>query len=103
MRQTFSKYSYDEKCFELAQHFYPTQSFAFLEALAQEFQDCVEGREDVMPTSETAVALPEMIWEPCTKGGIWRCKSCGDAYASPPWNSTSAAMDHGSQCTQQNR
>lgn len=40
------KYSYDEKCLDLARHFFPTQSIAFLEALAQEFQDCVEGRED---------------------------------------------------------
>ena len=47
------QYSYDEKCFELAQHFFPKQSFAFLEALAQEFQDCVEGREDRTPSLET--------------------------------------------------
>lgn len=40
------KYSYDEKCLDLARHFYPNQSIAFLEALAQAFQDCVEGRED---------------------------------------------------------
>lgn len=40
------KYSYDEKCLDLARYFYPNQSIAFLEALAQAFQDCVEGRED---------------------------------------------------------
>lgn len=40
------KYSYDEKCLDLARHFFPSQSIAFLEALAQDFQDCVEGRED---------------------------------------------------------
>lgn len=39
------KYSYDEKCLDLARHFFPSQSIAFLEALAQDFQDCVEGRE----------------------------------------------------------
>jgi hypothetical protein len=41
------KYSYDEKCLDLARHFYPMQSIAFLEALAQTIQDCVEGREEI--------------------------------------------------------
>ena len=64
------KYSYDEKCFELAQHFYPRQSFAFLEALAQEFQDCVEGREvsDELPAREC--------------GQPWVCKH-GSEHAAP--------------------
>lgn len=52
------KYSYDEKCLDLARHFFPTQSIAFLEALAQEFQDCVEGRED---TDDKTLPIPDFL------------------------------------------
>ena len=52
------KYSYDEKCLDLARYFYPNQSIAFLEALAQAFQDCVEGRED---TDDQTLQIPDFL------------------------------------------
>lgn len=52
------KYSYDEKCLDLARHFFPDQSTAFLEALAQEFQDCVEGREDI---DDKTLPIPDFL------------------------------------------
>lgn len=52
------KYSYDEKCLDLARYFYPNQSIAFLEALAQAFQDCVEGRED---TDDQTLPIPDFL------------------------------------------
>ncbi len=52
------KYSYDEKCLDLARYFYPKQSIAFLEALAQAFQDCVEGRED---TDDQTLQIPDFL------------------------------------------
>jgi hypothetical protein len=52
------KYSYDEKCLDLARYFYPRQSIAFLEALAQAFQDCVEGRED---TEDQTLQIPDFL------------------------------------------
>lgn len=52
------KYSYDEKCLDLARYFFPSQSIAFLEALAQEFQDCVEGRED---TDDKTLPIPDFL------------------------------------------
>jgi|SRR5262245_22168007 len=39
------QYSFDEKCLELARHFYPDAPKEYLDQLAQEFQDCVEGRD----------------------------------------------------------
>lgn len=33
---------YDSKCYELAQHFFPTASHNQLDELAQRFQECVE-------------------------------------------------------------
>lgn len=37
------KYSFDEKCYELAEHFYPGAPKPLLDELAQRFQDQVEG------------------------------------------------------------
>lgn len=61
--------SYDEKCFELAQHFFPEQSFSFLDALAQSFQDCVEGREALM-VCEPLAHIFMAQGEPCKCGAV---------------------------------
>lgn len=37
------KYSFDERCYELAEHFYPGAPRELLDELAQRFQDQVEG------------------------------------------------------------
>lgn len=85
------KYSYDEKCLDLARHFFPTQSIAFLEALAQEFQDCVEGRED--DADVRTLPIPDFLRNQenlraeraeletrtgqCTDPAGGACKTCG--------------------------
>ena len=37
-----TKFSFDEKCLDLARHFYPNEPEAMLHVLAQEFQDSAE-------------------------------------------------------------
>lgn len=37
-----AKFSFDEKCLELARYFYPNEPEAMLDVLAQEFQDAAE-------------------------------------------------------------
>jgi hypothetical protein len=39
------KYSFDEKCYELAEHFYPNATKNQLDDLAQRIQDLVESSD----------------------------------------------------------
>jgi hypothetical protein len=74
------KYSYDEKCLDLARHFYPMQSIAFLEALAQTIQDCVEGREEI--PSEPTPRYQCMV-EGCPINHVSKRDVCSTVETSP--------------------
>jgi hypothetical protein len=50
------------------------------------------------PTSTKPPALPRMIWDPCSKGGLWKCDLCDESYCSPPWSRDNAAKDHAGKC-----
>lgn len=50
------EFSFDEKCLELARHFYPNAPELDLWGLAQRLQDVVEAEDIEQPTPETGTA-----------------------------------------------
>jgi hypothetical protein len=60
-----------------------------------------EAAQALGPPYSTATkppALPRMIWDPCSKGGLWKCDLCDESYCSPPWSRDNAAKDHAGKC-----